>query len=30
MPGLALDGQPVYDSVNGIYGLEALPIRFET
>src|SRR3954454_10938303 len=29
MPGLALDGEPVYDSVNGIYGLEALPIRFD-
>jgi cytochrome P450 len=28
MPGLALDGPPVYDSVNGIYGLEALPVRF--
>src|SRR4051794_6605376 len=28
MPGLALDGPPVYGSVNGIYGLEALPIRF--
>ena len=28
MPGLELDGEPVYDSVNGIYGLEALPIRF--
>ena len=28
MPGLALDGPPAYDSVNGIYGLEALPIRF--
>jgi cytochrome P450 len=28
MPGLALDGEPVYDSVNGIYGLERLPVRW--
>ena len=25
---LALDGEPVFDSINGIYGLERLPIRF--
>jgi cytochrome P450 len=28
MPGLALDGEPEFDSINGIYGLERLPIRF--
>jgi cytochrome P450 len=28
MPGLTLDGEPVYDSVNGIYGLESLPVRW--
>jgi cytochrome P450 len=26
--GLQLDGEPVYDSVSGIYGLAELPIRF--
>ncbi|HKE78045.1 MAG TPA: cytochrome P450 [Solirubrobacteraceae bacterium] len=26
---LELDGEPAYGSVNGIYGLDALPIRFE-
>jgi len=26
--GLQLDGEPVYESVSGIYGLAALPIRF--
>ena len=25
MPGLALDGEPVYGSIDGIYGLDALP-----
>jgi len=25
---LALDGEPVYGTVSGIYGLEALPVRF--
>jgi cytochrome P450 len=30
MPGLALDGPPGYGSVHGIYGLDSLPIRFET
>ncbi len=28
MPGLELDGEPVYESVSGIYGLAELPIRF--
>jgi cytochrome P450 len=28
MPDLELDGEPVFDSINGIYGLERLPIRF--
>ena len=29
MPGLRLDGDPVYDSINGIYGLERLPVRWD-
>ena len=29
MPGLALDGEPEYGSIDGIYGLDALPLRFE-
>jgi cytochrome P450 len=28
MQGLELDGEPVYESVSGIYGLAELPIRF--
>ena len=28
MPGLELTGEPVYESVAGVYGLEELPIRF--
>ncbi len=28
MPRLALDGEPVYESILGIYGLAELPIRF--
>ena len=28
MPGLELDGEPVYDSVHGVYGLDALPVRW--
>jgi cytochrome P450 len=28
MPDLRLDGEPAYDSINGIYGLERLPIRW--
>jgi cytochrome P450 len=26
--GLQLDGEPVFESVSGIYGLATLPIRF--
>jgi cytochrome P450 len=29
MPGLELDGEPEFGSVNGIYGLERLPLRFD-
>ena len=29
MPGLALDGEPVFGSVNGIYHLERLPLRWD-
>jgi cytochrome P450 len=28
MPDLRLDGEPAYDSINGIYGLESLPVRW--
>jgi cytochrome P450 len=28
MPRLELDGEPVYESISGIYGLAELPIRF--
>ncbi|HEY7831028.1 MAG TPA: cytochrome P450 [Solirubrobacteraceae bacterium] len=28
MPELTLDGEPVYESIMGIYGLSALPVRF--
>jgi cytochrome P450 len=28
MPNLELTGDPVYESVAGVYGLEELPIRF--
>ena len=28
MPGLALDGDPEYGTIDGIYGLDALPIRW--
>ena len=28
MPGLALDGEPVYDSPLGVYGLDELPVRW--
>jgi cytochrome P450 len=28
LPGLELDGEPEFGSVNGIYGLESLPLRF--
>jgi cytochrome P450 len=29
MPGLALDGEPVYGSIDGIYGLDSLPVRWD-
>jgi len=29
MPGLALDGEPGFGSIDGIYGLDSLPIRWE-
>ena len=28
MPGLALDGEPEYGSIDGIYGMDALPVRW--
>jgi cytochrome P450 len=28
MPGLELDGDPVYESPLGVYGIESLPVRF--
>jgi cytochrome P450 len=28
MPGLALDGEPEFDAITGIYGLRSLPVRF--
>jgi cytochrome P450 len=28
MPGLALDGEPQYGTIDGIYGLDALPVRW--
>jgi cytochrome P450 len=30
MPGLELTGEPEYDSIHGVYGLDALPIRWST
>jgi cytochrome P450 len=30
MPGLELDGEPAYGTIDGIYGLDALPIRWLT
>ena len=30
LSGLALDGEPQFDSITGIYGLRALPVRFAT
>jgi cytochrome P450 len=30
MPGLALDGEPELGSVHGIYGLDSLPIRWNS
>ena len=29
MPGLELDGEPVYGSIDGIYGLDSLPVRWD-
>ena len=29
MPGLALDGEPVYDTPLGVYGLRELPLRWD-
>jgi cytochrome P450 len=29
MPGLALDGEPVLGNVQGVYGVEALPLRWD-
>jgi cytochrome P450 len=29
LPGLRLDGEPVYGSINGVYGLDALPIAWD-
>ena len=29
MPGLRLDGEPQLGSINGIYGLDALPVAWE-
>ena len=28
MPGLALDGEPVYDTITGIYGMHSLPVKW--
>jgi hypothetical protein len=28
MPGLALDGEPVLGGIEGIYGVESLPLRW--
>jgi len=28
MPGLALDGEPVYDTITGLYGMRSLPVRW--
>jgi cytochrome P450 len=28
MPDLALDGEPVYDTPSGVYGMESLPVRW--
>jgi cytochrome P450 len=28
MPGLALDGEPAYDTITGIYGMHSLPVRW--
>jgi cytochrome P450 len=28
MPGLALDGEPEYDTITGIYGMHSLPVKW--
>jgi hypothetical protein len=28
MPELALDGEPRYGSITGLYGMESLPVRW--
>ena len=28
MPGLELDGEPVYDTITGLYGMRSLPVRW--
>ena len=28
MPGLALDGEPAYDTITGLYGMDSLPVRW--
>ncbi len=28
MPGLRLDGEPIFEGITGIYGLAELPLRF--
>jgi cytochrome P450 len=30
MPGLALDGEPGYDTITGIYGMHSLPVKWNT
>jgi len=29
MPGLELAGEPAYDSIHGVYGLDSLPVRWQ-
>jgi cytochrome P450 len=29
MPGLALDGEPVFETITGIYGMSSLPVRWD-
>jgi hypothetical protein len=28
MGGLELDGEPVYDTITGLYGMRSLPVRW--
>ena len=30
MPGLALDGEPRYGTITGLYGMESLPVRWDS